>query len=250
MHRILEKGNVNWGKALAATLAATLAVGGAALAAAESAVTAATDKIKDLTCTLRVVKTDFNELGKISKDFSRSYYFKRMDITYQFPNKTRLQTKAVGMSGTLIFNGNTRYYKLPIRSETKDLTGQPGQKQSLLQLGVFSKDFLALDYEPVFVKKEGKLEVFRLNQRNTDNKSYEMVWVNPTTHIIEKRLSYNGESKLRMETRYKEAREIRPGIFLPTRIEVYNQFGKLGGIQNLEEIKVNQGVDEKLFETK
>lgn len=243
MHRNLWTG-------IRAALLATLALGTTALAATPTADSVATDQLKDMTGTLRVVKADFAELGKISREFRVTYRFKRMDVAYKFPNRTRLETKAAGMTGILIFNENTRYYKLPIRTDRKDITGQPGQKQGLLQLGVFSKDFLDADYEAVYQKTDNGRLVFKLNQRGTDNKSHEVVWVNPKNHIIEKRQSFNGDNKLRMETRYLSPQQVRPGIFVPTRIEIYNQNGKLGAVQAFEGVKVNLGVSDALFETK
>jgi len=239
-----------FGNGVRAANVATAVLGSAALAATPTADSTATDRVKDLTGTLRVVKADFDELGKISKEFKVTYRFKRMNISYKFPNRTRLETKAAGTTGILIFNENTRYYKLPIRAEKKDITGQPGQKQSLLQLGIFSKDFLETDYEAVYQKTEKGLAVFKLNQRGTDNKSHEIVWVNPKTHIVEKRQSFNGDNKLRMETRYLAPQQIRPGIYVPTRVEIYNQFGKLGAVQAFEEVKVNLGLSDTLFETR
>ena len=128
------------------------------------------------------------------------------------------------------------------------MTGQPGQKQSLLDLGIFAKDYLTTDYKPVFLRKDGPLLVFQLNQRGTDNKSNEVVWVDPKTSITVKRQSVSGKKIMTKEMRYLYPQQVRPGIFVPTRIEIYNQFGKLGAVQDVSDIKANLGVDEGLFD--
>ena len=73
--------------------------------------------------------------------------------------------------------------------------------------------------------------------------------MNPKTSIIEKRLSYNGDNILQKELHFVNPVQVRPGIFVPTRVEIYNKEGKLGAAQGIEDIKVNLGVDDKQFET-
>lgn len=209
----------------------------------------ATSKIKDMTAVLRVVKVDFEALGKIDKGITTQFRtLKRADVAYQYPNKIRLSNSVA----VLIFNQDMRSVKIPLvrLNKTESVAGQPGQKQSLMALGIFAPDYLEVNYEPTFQRTEGGRHVYKLTQRNTDNRSHEILWVNPKTHIIEKRVSYNGDNVKRMETRYLDARQVRPGIWLPTRIEVYNQFGELGGVQSLEDPKVNLGVDASLFAIK
>lgn len=210
----------------------------------------ATGKIKDMSATLRVTETNWRELEKCGTDFKRTYYFKRMNVAYQYPNKTRMETKALGTTLLIIFNGDTRYYKVPLKTETSSVAGQPGQKQGLLQFGIYAPDYLTLDYEPHFVREEKNLQLIRLTQRRSVNKSYELIWVNPKTHIIERRQSWNGDNVLTMELRYKDVKEARPGIFVPYRIEIYNPEGKLGAAQAVENLTVNTGLADALFAIK
>lgn len=207
----------------------------------------ATDKIHDMTATMRVTDANFDELKKIGGDFATSYRFKRMEISYKTPNRTRLEANVLGTSVLLIYNGSTKTVKVPFKKDVKDVSDSPGQKTSLMQFGVFSRDWLETDYEATLLRTEKGLQVYKLAQRNTDNKSHEVVWVNPKTALITRRQSFNGEGKLRMETRHTNVEQVRKGIWLPTRIEVYNQFGKLGGVQIFENVKVNLGVADSRF---
>ena len=213
--------------------------------------TVATDKIKDITATLVVSndETNFDELKKIGGAFATTYRVKRMDIEYKSPNKVRFSGKALGANLLMVYNGDTKMFKVPFHNETQDVHGKAGQKQSMMDLGLFTKDYLTTDWKPTFVKKVGTLLQFDLTQRDSDNKSHEMVWVNPKTSIIEKRQTFNGDNKLQKELRYKEARQVRPGIWIPTRIEIYNAAGKLGAVQNIQDIKVNLGVADDRFST-
>lgn len=211
-------------------------------------------RIKDMAATVRVTETDWRELEKCGSDFKRTYYFKRMNVAYRYPNQTRMETKALGSTLVIVFSGDTRYYKVPFKTETSSVAGQPGQKQGLLQFGIYAPDYLTLDYDPQLlgVEKSGKekgLHKIRLSQRRSANKSYELLWVNPKTHIIERRQSWNGDKQLTMELRYKNVKEVKPGIFVPFRIEIYNPEGKLGAAQAVEDLRINTGLADSLFAT-
>ena len=209
-----------------------------------------TAKITDVTATLHVTETDMAELQKAGSSFKETYRFKRMNVAYKYPNRLRMQTKVLGQDVLLVYNGDVRYYKIPLHSESGSVAGHPGEKQSLLQFGVFAPDYLELDYEPHFVRTDSKgLAVVKLTQRRTQNKSFEMLFINPQTHLIERRESFNGDGKLNMELRYLNPTQVSPGIYVPTRIEIYNPEGKRGAVQTVENLKVNTGVSDAQFAT-
>ncbi len=221
-------------------------VNAAAPVAAESV---ATDKIKDMTATLVVNNdgTDYDELKKIGGAFAATYRIKRMEVSYKNPNKVRFEGKALGMGALMIYNGEQKYFRVPLHTETQNVKGKAGQKQSLMDMGIFSKDYLTLDWKPTFVKADKGLLQYDLTQRDSTNKSHEMVWVNPKTSLIAKRQTFNGDNKLQKEMRFTKPTQIRPGIWVPTRIEIYNQSGKLGAVQDIQDIKINLGVDDDRF---
>ena len=212
------------------------------------AMSIATDKVRDLTAQLRVVDSEMNSeaLQELGGAFATSYRIPRYDVWYKFPGKARFEGKAGILSGTLIYNGNFKKYQVGFIRKKKDVTGKPGEKQGLMDLGIFSKDWLA-DYEPSFVKKDGANLVFKLAQRNSDSDSYEIVTVDPKTHITVKRLSYGGDGKLRKDLRYVKPKAIAPGIWVPTRVELFAPSGKKAGAQVLESVAVNKGVAESRF---
>lgn len=225
-----------------------LLLGTSARAAAPSWESIATDKIKDLTATFVVRETNRAELRKIGGSFATTYSIKRMNMAYQNPNKARFEARILGAQVLMVYNGDMKKFRIPGRTETKNIHGQPGQKQTLMDLGIFAKDYLTTDYAPTYLRTEGGLQVYKLSQRNTDNTSHEIVWVNPKTSIIEKRHSFNRDNKFIKELRYKNPTQVRPGIWIPTRVEIINQEGKLGAAQSVEDIKVNLGVAADQFD--
>lgn len=204
-------------------------------------------KVKDMTATLTVQEIDRPELRKIGGAFATSYSIKHVDVSYQYPNKARFEGRILGAPVVLVYNGDQKMYKTPIKSGVSNVAGQPGQKQTLMDVGLFAKDYLTTDYLATFVRMDGDKPVYKLSQRNSDNNSHEIVTVNPKTSIIERRLSYNGEKKLIKEMRFKNPVQARPGVWVPTRLEIYNAEGKFGVAQSLDNIKVNLGVDSNLF---
>lgn len=210
----------------------------------------ATDRIKDLSVSLRIVpeETNFDELKKIGGAFATSYRVPTYELAYKAPNKLRVEGKAGPLSALLIYVGDTKTYRIGPFKKTEDCKGNPGKKQSLMDVGVFARDWLTTDYQAIFQRREGALLVYKLAQRGTDNKSHEQVWVNPKTFITERRLSFNSENELQKEIRYIKARELYPGIFLPSRVEIYNQFGKRGAVQTVESVQINTGLPESLFQ--
>lgn len=208
----------------------------------------ATEKIQDLAVTINLKEANRKELKKMGGAFATNYSAKQAQMYYKAPNKLRFESKILGANVTLVYNGDTQGYKTPIISGKKNIHGKPGQKQTLMDIGVFARDYITTDYKPVYLRTEGKLHVFKMVQRNTTNTSHEILWVNPQTHLIERRLSYNGDNILQKEMRYKLARIIRPGIWLPAQIEVYNKEGKLAVSQTVDNPKINLGVEDSLFE--
>ena len=89
--------------------------------------------------------------------------------------------------------------------------------------------------------------VFRLKQRNTTNNSHDFIWVDPKTALITRRVQYNGDNVLKQEVRYPKGVQIQPGIWVPTRVELYNQYGKRASVQVFEDMQVNKGVNDSVF---
>jgi len=212
-----------------------------------------TDRIKDLTTTLVLDDnaTNRDELAKIGGSFATTYSFREMRVGYAYPNKARFEGVSSIGKALLVYNGDQKMFKVPIPligKKIMNVHGKQGQKQSLLDVGVFARDWLTTDWEPHYEGRQGGLDKYDLKQRDSDNRSHEVVFVNPKTYIIERRLSYNGSNILQKEMRFTKAIQIQPGIWVPGRIEIYNQFGKLGAAQDLTGTRVNAGVSEDLFQ--
>lgn len=209
----------------------------------------ASDKIRDLRVVVRnnTIESDFGELGKIGGAFATSYRVPKYRFAYKFPNRLRVDASLGPVGATVIYVDNDKAFRTPLGTQRRDTTGEPGQKQSLMDIGIFAADWLRLDHKATWLREEKGLQVYRLDQRLSDNKAHEIVWVNSKTCITEKRRSFGGDGQLVKEIRYLAPKEVARGVWLPTRVEIFNQFGKRGAVQEVEEIVLNQGVPDDVF---
>jgi outer membrane lipoprotein-sorting protein len=203
--------------------------------------------LNDLQATVKVLMADQKELAKINRDFGMAYRLKDMVMRYKDPDKLRME----GRIGLLIINGSTRFFKVPQLGYAKkdDLNGSPGKRLSLLDIGLLTRSGLA-DTESKFVRDETlnnvPVHVFDVAYRG-DTTGHSLVWVDPRTRAILKREWYNGEGKLRATFLYENLREIKPGLWIPTRLEVRNGEGTVAAVTAYSDLKVNQGLDDALF---
>lgn len=207
-----------------------------------------TPDLSDFQATVAVVKSDQSELEKINRDFGMAYRLRDLTLSYKEPNKLRME----GRIGVLILNGSVRYYKIPQLRITKreDLKSTPSQKRSLLDLGLLTPSTLECARSR-FLKSdridETPTAVFEITFKGDDSARY-VAWVDPKTHVVLKREWYGGDQKLRATFYYKNLQEVKPGIWMPTRIEVRNAEGAIAGITEYRDLRVNEGMDDSLFD--
>ncbi len=93
--------------------------------------------------------------------------------------------------------------------------------------------------------------VFDIAFKASDNykdTSHQRITVDSAKHFVLKREWFGQDGKLRATFVYSEPTQIS-GVWLPTDMKVSNADGQLAGETKAKEIKVNQGLDDKLFAT-
>ena len=203
--------------------------------------------LKDFQATVKVVKADRSELNKINRDFGMAYSLRDLTMRYKEPNKLRME----GSVGWLIFNGSTRYFRVPQLKLTKrdDLGDSPGKRYSLFDIGLLSPSALS-SIESKYLRAEScdgiPSQVFEASYRGDDTSRF-TVWIDPEKRVILKRAWYDGAGKLKAVFRYQEHRELRPGLYAPTRLEVRNGEDAVAGVTSYTDLKYNEGLDDSLF---
>jgi outer membrane lipoprotein-sorting protein len=202
--------------------------------------------LSDLQASVSVLKADYEELDKISRDLSLTYRLKELVMSYKEPNKLRFQNRI----GLMIVNGSTRYVKFGNLVKKDDLGTALPMRYSLLDIGLITPSGLAAMHGK-YLREEPlggqPTHVFEITYREDGHSRY-IVWIDPHTHTVRKREWYNAEGKLRATFNYLDAKEVSPGLWIPTRLEIRNSDGVVAGVAAYTELKVNQGLSDDIFE--
>lgn len=208
-------------------------------------------RLYDLRATVRQQTAKQRELEKINKDFANSYRIKQMTARYKEPSKMRLESKVGVVNVVYIINGNYKHVSAGPIKNTDDISNAPGKRQSLMDFGILTPSFMKL-VNAKFLRYEHedgvRYPVFELTWANADDTSKHIVWLDGKTRTIVKRQWYNQAGKLMAVFYYKNPVEAAPGIWIPTRVEVYNAEGKLGGVTTYVNLHVNEGLSDNLFQ--
>jgi hypothetical protein len=208
-------------------------------------------RLLDLRATVRQQTANQRELEKINKDFANSYRIKQMTARYKEPSKMRLESKLGVVNVLYIINGNYKHVSAGPIKHTDDISNAPGKRQSLMDFGILTPSFMKL-INAKFLRydQEGgvRYPVFELTWANSDDTSKHIVWMDGKTRTVVKRQWYNQQGKLMATFYYKNPLEAAPGIWVPTRVEVYNAEGKLGGVTTYVDLHVNEGLPDSLFQ--
>jgi outer membrane lipoprotein-sorting protein len=229
-------------------LGLTLLAAAAAAAAGPDIHQYASTNIKTLQMDGQVVTENRAELQKISGDFANAYRFHRVSMTYEQPGKLHFESVVAGVHIAYTINGNTRYTSVPTFHvhKVENISGAPGKKSTLLDEGLLPPEQLG-DYNATFLRKEGGDPVYELTPKQPGETTKEIVWIDPATHITVKRQNFDRHGALAKWFLYKDPIQVSPGIYVPTRIEVYNAENKLAGITAYENIRINRPVNESVF---
>jgi outer membrane lipoprotein-sorting protein len=210
--------------------------------------------LADLEATIHVTKYDSAELEKIGSDFKSTYSLRNLTFQYKQPDKLRIEGHSQTRGGALlIMNGAMRYYEVPkLRlRKSENLEAHPGKRQSLLEYaGLVSPGTLEfMDGKLLREEKLGNRDaaVYDMRFQGEDKGSFYRIWIDKETRVTAKREWRDGAAKLRATFLYGDVKEIAPGIWLPTRVEVKNADGISAAVVSLSDIKPNQGLSDEPF---
>jgi hypothetical protein len=207
-----------------------------------------TDSLKSLQCDSVVTYDNQDELKKIGGDFANAYRLHRMTLSYAQPGKLHLETVVLGAHIAYTINGNTRYTSVPTLHihRVEDVTGAPRKKQTLLDSGLVPPDLLN-EWQITFVRKDAGLLVFQIKAKLLSERAVDTFWLDPATKTIVKRYNFNQDGKLIKWIAYKDPVQAAPGIYIPSRVEVYNAQNKLAAVTAYRNIRVNMPIDDAIF---
>ena len=207
--------------------------------------------LDDLSFVAKVVKGDQTELKKINRDFGQSYRFEKTQLSFKPPFMVRAESKVEDSSVAYILNGTSLVYKLGGFKTSQNLANKPGRRQSTLDIGVLSKGLIHRLYEAKYVETSAdKSVVYDLTFCQADiDKSRQRIYLDSNLKVILKREWFNQEGKQIATFLYSQPKQFA-NCWIPTHMEVLNSDGIVAGQTDYQEIKVNSGLSDTLFQSK
>ncbi|MDR3687856.1 MAG: outer membrane lipoprotein-sorting protein [Fimbriimonas sp.] len=208
--------------------------------------------LKDITLIARVVSGDQHELRKINKDFGLSYQFKESKISIKLPMKFRAETKIEDSNILYVIDGDELLTSFAGLRSHQNLKGKPGRRQSGVEIGLLTPDLFEGYLTAKYVREAStdKVPVFDLSYVASDgDKTRNRVWVDGDHRYVTRREWFNREGKHVASFTYSAPINVS-GVWVPTHMEVSNGEGKLAGVTDYVDIKVNTGLSDSIFATK
>jgi len=218
---------------------------------ARSDISQATRGFKDVTLTCKVLYADHAELKKIGKDFNKSYEFKSTTVRFKSPDKMKMEGKLGLIKAVVVINGDRKATIIPTihYSKKENIRDEPHKRQTDIDIGIVTeslwRDYIMLDN----AEERGpngavyKLTFVRENARDKKH----VCWVDARTLKLLKVEKYEGDGSLKSRYIYSKHSLVDGLIWVPGRIDVYNQHGKLAGTTAYENIRVNTGIPDSVF---
>ncbi len=202
--------------------------------------------VKTLQLSSEIVTENQDALRTIDGDIALAYRLHRGSMAYEQPGKLRIDASIPHLvTGYYIINGNQKLTVAPFVHKVQDTTGAPGKRQTLLDFGLVSPELLT-DYTATFLRRDSGLILFQIQPKQAGETQKDLVWIDPKTHITTQRYNYNRDGKLIKWFLYKNPKLVG-GVYVPTRVELYNPQNKLAGATVYENIRVNLPLSENIF---
>lgn len=205
------------------------------------------NNVKTLEVSSRIVTENHDQLQKISGDIALAYRLHKGSMQYEQPGKLRINASVpIFGSGHYTINGNKKATVAPFYHRVQDVTGAPGKKQTLLDFGLVPPELLT-EYDATYLGTQSGLLEFQLLPKIKSEPLKNIVWIDPKTKITVQRYNYDRQGKLSKWFLYKNPVQVAPGVFVPTRVELYNPQNKLAGATVYQNIRANQPLSEDIF---
>lgn len=208
-----------------------------------------TSDFKDISLDAVVKYSNASELKKISKDLRTTYEFKRMTVHYKAPDKLRLDGKVGIIRISMLISGDEKGYHFPIKGwQKQSIKGKPHERQSDLDIGLITdsiwRNYVVFDERTEMISGNPVFRITFAWANHRENK--QICWVDADTLGLLKLHRMDAEGRLIASYVYSKHKNVS-GISVPTRVEVYNGEGKLAGVTEYENIRVNSGIPESQF---
>jgi outer membrane lipoprotein-sorting protein len=173
-----------------------------------------------------------------------------MTVYYKEPLKLRLESEVQSQRIIYILNAGQKLVIAPRQRVREDVRNSPGKQQTPMDFGFFTPS-VARQFDVKFLREErenGMLYlVYELQWNYGDDDARHIVWMDPDKRYSARRVWYSRTGRYRARFEYQDPVQAAPGIWIPSKVEVYNADQRFGGRTVNTNIRVNQGLDDQLF---
>ncbi len=202
-----------------------------------------------------VSAANFTELKKINEDFTASYRFKNSQVWLKDPFMLKMISTVDDTKITFIVNGGMRYTSIP-RSKInlkEDVSKRPGKRQTIFDFGMLAPSLFKGFFIGKFVRMDratGDIVFDFTYESQLKDTSRHRVWIDTDKKMVTKREWYgqlfNTDGRLMARMIYSNPRQ-ENGIWVNTKVTVFNSDNKQAGIINYSGFDLNSGVSETIF---
>ncbi len=209
--------------------------------------------LQDLAASVDVISKNDRELSKIGKGYVDVYGLTSQELWVKDPDRVVFQGKKGILTLRYVTNPPrklTEVATLRIR-KVEDISKEPGKGDSIADFGVVTRNW-ATKVQSKWLRveqRDGKsLQVFEVWEAS-DPLYKNTIWIDPATRTLVERIAHHrNPNKPGFKKRFvfSEPKQYS-GAWVPTRVDLYNGEGKLAASMRYESIRVNSGLQDKLF---
>lgn len=209
--------------------------------------------LKDLAASIDVVSKNDRELDKMGKGYRDAYTLSSQEISFKEPGLGRFEGKKGILTVRRITTPNRQLFEVPTLRVRKveDISTKPGKADSVADLGLITPAW-ADSVESKWLRteqREGKtLQGFDVWSKS-DPLSRHTLWIDPATKTVVEHVHFHrnpSKTGFRKRLVYSEVKQVN-GVWVPTRVSLYNSENKLAAVMRYERVRVNTGLSDNLF---
>ena len=209
-------------------------------------------RLNDIQATAEARDINTKEFTRLKKQ-AQALQFKRIEFYYKNPDKYRVDSRGRELVRvSMIQNGDRETWRTSFGlRRSQSLTGKPAKKQDTLDFGMLSPALWGM-YRIQFLGEETvegcPCLALKMTLIEDPGHGHYKVWLDAKTFRVVGWERYGGGGELKLRYMFREPERNPDGVWYSRRIELYSPEGHFVGALVLTQVKINQGLSDKLFD--
>jgi outer membrane lipoprotein-sorting protein len=209
-------------------------------------------RLNDMQATAEARDINAQEFTRLKKQ-AQALQFKRIEFYYKGPDKYRVDSRGRELVRvSMIQNGDHETWRTSLGlRKSQSLVGKAAKKQDTLDFGMLSPPLWGMyRIQPLGDETiEGTPCVaLKMTLIEDPGHGHYRVWLDAKTYRVVGWERYGGGGELKLRYMFREPERSPDGVWYSRRIELYSPEGHFVGALVLTQVKINQGLSDKLFD--